>query len=130
MRALTLEFDVGLFRTEAVKKAAYRFSGDYWVAIEPRTPEGLSVTLRPRASGPCDLVEAGAAFRTEVLDQELRLVVAERTAALSSLILAHALSNIAIVEPDLETADFRSDPNGIGHEPRGRKRDRGFPRCK
>lgn len=130
MRALTLEFDAGLFRPEAVKKAAYRFSGDYWVTVERRTPEGLTVTLRPRASGPCDLVEAGAAFRTEVLDQELRLVVAEKTSALSSLILAHALSSIAIVEPELETADFRTDPNGIGHEPGGRNHDRDLPRCK
>src|SRR5689334_15002900 len=105
--ATSFEFDPSVCRLGAVKKAAYRFSAHFDVQIE--AGEGaVRVTLRPRPSAPswpCDL----GSFPTEVLDQELRELVAEETKGVRDLLLAQAFSGLPLIDPTGEAADFHED---------------------
>lgn len=108
----SLSFDARTYRLNAVKKAAYRL-GDRCVSeIEVGPGDVIQVTLSMRHAGPLDVLVAD--FRSEVLDQELREVVAAETEAVRNLILAQAFSQTALLDPIGESADFREDPLGIG----------------
>ncbi|MBF5043309.1 His-Xaa-Ser system protein HxsD [Aggregicoccus sp. 17bor-14] len=115
----TVEFDRRVYRLEAVKKAAYRLSAQCVSQIELGSGDEVYVTLTLKQPGSLD--DLVVAFRTEVLDQELREVVAKETEAVRNLILAQAFSKTALLDPVGESGDFREDPLGIGKpDPRAR----------
>lgn len=78
----------------AVKKAAFRFSG--WLTTDIRIEDGLiHCRLTPLASGETE--EGGQlehAFRTAVLDEELRADIGTQTDQLRNAILALAFAPV------------------------------------
>ncbi len=109
-------FDRALYRLDAIKKACYRFLGDYDVHItEDKT--ALIVTLVEKAPERPKRFDARQLV-TEVLDQELREQVLSETQSMRDLILAQAFSNMPLVDPIGEDADFRHDPLNIAHPDR------------
>lgn len=107
---LSIRVDLAVYRLSAVKKATYRFSAsataniavDGGHAVVSLTPAPVSTTT--------DLEQA---FLREVLDQELRELVAEETAQVRNLILAQVFSRTNLLDPVGEEADFRADPMRI-----------------
>jgi His-Xaa-Ser system protein HxsD len=112
---LTLEFDLRVCRLSAIKKAAHRFAGRYSSNIHLHGEESALVTLSLQSG---TLIDAKS-FQNEVLDQELREVVAEETKSIRQILLAHAFSQLSIVDPLGDTADFRDDPLFISVESHG-----------
>lgn len=110
--ALTLHFDARVFRLEAVKKAAYRFAGRASISIDVPEPTHVCVTLGG-ISNDEESASLEREFRSEVLDQELREVVARETEAARNLILLQAFSKTGLLGGTTESADFRSDPLGL-----------------
>lgn len=104
-------FDPAIFRLTAVKKAAYRFSGEFDTRIESEPGNRILVTLSPRDDRRGML--SAAAFPREVLDQELREQIANETAAVRDVLLAHTFSELPLIDEVGETADFRKDPHQI-----------------
>lgn len=104
-----LRIDLAVYRLAAVKKAAYRFSSSATAAIEVDGRHAVVVLTRT-GEGAGDLEQA---FLREVLDQELREVVADETAPVRNLILAQVFSRTNLLDPVGEEADFRGDPLGI-----------------
>jgi His-Xaa-Ser system protein HxsD len=102
-------FDLNLFRLSAIKKAAYRFTDGFAVHIEQLDTSNIrvSLTLRPGISRPR---LAADSFENEVLDQELRETVADETRGVRELLLAQAFSEIQLVDPVGENADYSDDP--------------------
>ena len=107
-----LEFDTGVYRLAAVKKAAYKFGGRCHVQIEMPTENRAKVTLRPKRAED-DIRFIGGEFQNEVLDQDLREVVAEETLGVRNLLLAQAFSATSLLDPHGETADDRDDPLNV-----------------
>ena len=117
-KPFVFEFDLATYRLSAVKKAAYRFSGHFAVSIEPVSEDRIQVSLSPL--GPPILAAPDPrSFPSEVLDQELRKIVAEDTKSVRDLILAHAFFGRSMADPVGETADYRQDPLGIASLDRG-----------
>lgn len=108
------EFDLTVFRLAAIQKAAYRFTGEFNVQMERLSEPRMRVALSPRVKLPSLDPQS---FSNEVLDQELREVVAEETRSVRELLLAQAFSGLSLVDPLGEGADFHADPLGIATPP-------------
>lgn len=105
------DFDLAIYRLAAIKKAAYRFAGEFEVSIEGLSDNRVRVALtRRNANGRLSVPD----FPREVLDQDLREQIAEETAGIRDILLAHTFSELPLTDAVGETADFRDDPLGIG----------------
>jgi His-Xaa-Ser system protein HxsD len=93
----TLVFSSRAFSLETIKKAAYRLSDVVSVEIVPRSDE-IECILH-FLSDFTDEVQSEklvAAFRNEVLDQDLRSIISKETEATRNAILAFALSKTGL----------------------------------
>lgn len=106
------QFDLNSFRLSAIKKAAYRFSGKYRIEFQSAPINQVVVTMT-RLDGVSAADCFGMVFENEVLDQELREIVAEETKVVRDILLAQAFSGISLIDPEGETADYNSDPLNI-----------------
>ena len=107
-----LRFDASVYRLDAIKKAAYRFSDRCFAQIKSIDVNEVEVTLRSRKSDidPDDLI---GSFSNEVLDQELRATVAAETAGIRDLLIAQAFSATTLLDNAGERASYEADPLGI-----------------
>jgi len=106
-------FDAQVYHLSAIKKAAYKFESRFHTLIATRDDGSIEVVLKAKA--PLDNLEHLAGeFCNEVLDQDLRELVAEQTEGVRNLLLAHAFSQTSFVGTELESADYHQDPLGIG----------------
>lgn len=117
----SFEFDLRVCRLQAIKKAAYRYLGQYAVSIATTVDNHAVVEFTPLGSATADLLR----FPNEVLDQELREVVSEETKAIRDLLLAQAFSGLSLLDPVGEDADFHQDPLGIAQPSQGMSHDAG-----
>lgn len=85
-----------VYSLEAIKKAAYRFSDRISVEIIPRgnLTECICDFVRPASQEQIDKTLQD--FRTEVLDHDLRLVIAKETEPMRNAILAYAFSKTGL----------------------------------
>ncbi len=72
----------------------------------------MVATLQPLARKPAYPLNAEQ-FPAEVMEQELRESIALETKSVRELLLAQAFSGLALISPEMESADFRDDPLGI-----------------
>ena len=111
-------FDLNAYDLTSIKKAAYRFSGDYLIDI---------ITVGTVATVTAKKIQAEQArwdienLPNEVLDQELREIVLKETQVMRDVILAQAFSNVAILNTEYESSDFQGDPLGISKSNRQEK---------
>jgi His-Xaa-Ser system protein HxsD len=111
-KEIAIELDSTIYRLSAVKKAAYKFGNHFHVKLLPTTGQWVRVVLTPKA--PTDTLDHWAGeFCNEVLDQELREVVAQETEPVKNLLLAQAFSATSLLDPAGEEGDYRLDPLGI-----------------
>jgi His-Xaa-Ser system protein HxsD len=102
-----VSFDATVYKPNAIKKAAYKFGGLFYVLIT-QLDRATEVRLKPKAS--CTSLDALVGdFCNEVLDQELREIVAAETTGVRDLLLALAFSKTTLIEPELETGEYDSE---------------------
>ena len=90
------EFSAATFALETVKKSAYRLLDRFSADIRA---EGKFIKCRLEFRTPVSQEQAQKAvmdFRDDVLDQDLRRIVAEETAPMRNAILAHAFSRTGL----------------------------------
>lgn len=109
---VVVELDLSVYRLDAIKKAAYRFGGRCFTSIELPEASTARVTLTPRG-GPELLEQLAGEFRNEVLDQELREVVAKETEAIRNLIVVQAFSKTSLLDAEGESGSVEVDPLDI-----------------
>ena len=93
----TLVFSSQIYSVETIKKAAYRFSDMLSVDIIPRTDQ-IECVLQ-FISGSKEEEQAQqivAAFKNEVLDQDLRSIISKETETIRNAVLAFALSKTGL----------------------------------
>jgi His-Xaa-Ser system protein HxsD len=95
------EVDARVYRLAAVKKTAYRMADRFTVAIVDTSEHKhrLEARFKPGASDE-QAREAVRAFHQELLDQELREQIAEETAPVRALVMAHAFSKADLIKRD------------------------------
>jgi His-Xaa-Ser system protein HxsD len=93
----TIIFSAQVYRIKTIKKAAYRFSDVLSVDIIPRPGEiecALHFLSDPTEEAQMERVVA--AFKNEVLDQDLRSIIAKETEVTRNAVLAFALSKTGL----------------------------------
>jgi His-Xaa-Ser system protein HxsD len=93
---VVVQFAAGIYPIDAIKRAAYRFADKFAIDIEPRS-DGILCTLLPTSPN-TNAAAIEADFRSEVLDQDLRLQIAKETEPLRNLILSLAFSKTGLQE--------------------------------
>lgn len=109
---LIVSFDAAVYRLSAVKSASYRYGDRFHILISVSDNGHTQVVLKPKGTLRDPEFLAGE-FCNDVLDQELREVVAAQTEGIRNLLLAHTFSQTSIVGAETEAADFNADPLGI-----------------
>lgn len=93
----TLVFSAQIYSVQTIKKAAYRFSDVLSIDIIPG-PYEIECVLQ-FLSGAKEEKQAEtiiAAFKNEVLDQDLRSLISKETEAMRNAVLAYAFSKAGI----------------------------------
>ena len=89
-------FDAGVFVVDVIKRAAYKFSDRATFDFRPSEGE---IVCRLDFASPLpdgDAKQLLAAFRNEVLDQDLRRSIADETAPIRNAVLAYAFSRTGL----------------------------------
>lgn len=107
-----LTFDTAVYRLSALKKAAYKFSGQYRINIAV-VEDGQATMTVSCADPSVGMQSVLSALQREVTDQELREVILEETVGIRNLLLAQAFSATSLIEPNVDTEDYMSDPLGV-----------------
>src|SRR5271157_2664071 len=102
-------FDSTVYRLSAIKKAAYKFQKHFHSVITTQDNGSIEVVLKTKTPI-SNLEKLVGEFCNEVLDQDLRELVAEQTEGVRNLLLAHAFSQTSLVGTELESADYHQDP--------------------
>lgn len=91
-----ISFPKDVYSLTAIKKAAYRFSDQLSIEIIPgeRATECVCRCLHPCSED--DTQRILEAFRTEVLDHDLRQAIAKETEPMRNAILAYAFSKTGL----------------------------------
>ena len=93
----TLVFSSQIYSVETIKKAAYRFTDVLSIEIIPRIDQ-IECVLQ-FISGSKEEEQAQqivAAFKNEVLDQDLRSIISKETETIRNAVLAFALSKTGL----------------------------------
>ena len=91
-----ISFANQVYSLEAIKKAAYRFSDRISVEIVPQGDSTECVCHFLAALSREQEDQTLADFRTEVLDHDLRIVVAQETEPVRNAVLAYAFSKTGL----------------------------------
>lgn len=96
-----LVVDLRAYRLTAVKKAAYRLAARFTAVIGAVSESSAALRLTfPKAVTEQQALESARLFFQELLDQDLREQIAEETAPLRDVILAHAYSRTGLPSDD------------------------------
>jgi len=94
-----LRLDARVYRLSAVKKTAYRVAERCTVAIVSSDDAHHDLELRFKSTTTDETArETLRIFVQELLDQELREQIAEETAPIRTLVMAHAFSKIDLIK--------------------------------
>jgi His-Xaa-Ser system protein HxsD len=109
-----VEIDLGIYSLEAVLRACYKLTDRcYLLLARGMTPDRLLVFTQ--AKHPEQGVEALIGeLANELLDQQLRRVIAEEAGAVRELIVAQAFAEGNLLDGDRDDGDYEADPRGIG----------------
>jgi His-Xaa-Ser system protein HxsD len=93
----TLVFSTQIYSVETIKKAAYRFSDVLSFDLVPRPGEiECIIHFIPGTKADEQAEQIVAAFKNEVLDQDLRAIISKETEAIRNAVLAFALSKTGL----------------------------------
>ncbi len=108
-------FDLAAYNLTSIKKAAYKFSGDYLIDIKTSGNIATVIARKSQTEKPRWDIES---LPNEVLDQELREIVLQETQVMRDVILAQAFSNLTVLNTEFESTDFQGDPLGVSESNR------------
>jgi len=100
--------DTRIYPVITVLKTAYWFTGRCFVHLQFQNEQTIAVRLKMKPNFP--IQELAGEFTNHLLDQALRESLGKETKAFRNLIIAHALSNTCLIQPELESAEPFHDP--------------------
>lgn len=94
-------FDIRLYSADAIKKASYKFADDLAIVLSlPSENEVLASITFQKTFDQQSKDKIVGAFCNEVIDQDLREQIAQKTEATRSLILAEAFSKTSLLREE------------------------------
>lgn len=91
--------DLSLYSLDSIKKACYKFTDKCSIILEKCNHNKIRVIFSFHPDIPNNLKDRTIKdFNNEILDQNLREIVARETEPVRNLILAHAFSKTSLIE--------------------------------
>ena len=108
---IVLELSKSVYSLLSVKSVAHRLSAEATCIIDDSDKFWI-LGLRPNL-GLTNLDDLACRATRELLDQELRQILDEKTQAFRSVIIAQAFSGVNLLHPELDSAPAGTDPLGL-----------------
>lgn len=102
---------VSVYGLPAIFRTCYKFTDHHYLFLRP-DGDDLLVFIKPKQT-PSELEHAVGTFANELIDQRLRLEVAQETAKVRELIVAQAFAEGNLLPESQQNADVADDPLGI-----------------
>lgn len=97
---MKISFDKSIYSREALIKASYQFTGEYYVYLSQDDQNYIvELTSKKRKSDGNDI---GNRFKNEMLAQTARQTVLQQTGRLREIILARALASTVLQGEDID----------------------------
>ena len=93
----TLQIDLAVYSLDCIKRAAYRFTDRFAIDLRVEGNEAICTLIFQPSTAAVVIEPLLAAFRKELLDQDLRASISEETQEIRNLILAHAFSRTGLI---------------------------------
>ncbi|MBI4804037.1 MAG: hypothetical protein HY795_02245 [Desulfovibrio sp.] len=87
---LYVRFNNELYELEAIRAAAFKFSGNYFVLMKPFDAHEVILILDPKPDCECNIENDLKCFCNETLDQQIRLDLEKRYGNMKELIVRQA----------------------------------------
>jgi len=97
---LTILFSTDVYGLDTIKKAAYRLLDRAVIEISLRDKEVICTIRSREKEDAADLQNVADEFHAEVLDQDLRQLIADETANVRNAVLAFAFSRTGLQDSD------------------------------
>lgn len=112
---LAFEVDTSIYELDSILRAAYRLTDRCYVFLARDREAPRMVTVYLGAKSTRDDVDALAGeLSNELIDQQLRTVLAHEAGPVRELIVAQAFAEGNLLDPERDDGDYRQDPHGIG----------------
>ena len=95
-----LDFDAQCVSLIAIKKASYIFTDKFAVNVEEVKNKFICTMLFKKDIDEADMEDIAIDFRNEILDQELREEISQKTEPVKNLILAFAFSKSGLTDDE------------------------------
>ena len=113
-RTVAVAVDPAVYSMDAILKAAYKFTGDFYAFVthSSEVPAAVLVVLRPK-KGDASPDVAGT-FANELVDQQVRCNLDAQFGPLRTMIVAQAFAEGNLLDPARDDGDYLTDPQGAG----------------
>lgn len=106
--------DLRVFHRESVLRACHKFTARCHVHVGMGEAEDhLKVTLAAPDDS-FDVRKLLGDFGNELIEQQLRQELADRTGSIRELLVAQAFAEGNLLDPERDDGDYREDPRGAG----------------
>lgn len=109
-----LEIDLGVYSLEAVLRACYKLTDRCYLLLARSETQGRLQVFAQTKGPEVSLQTVVGEFANELLDQQLRRVIAEETGGVRELIVAQAFAEGNLLDEDRDDGDYEADPRGVG----------------
>ena len=91
---LLLELNKNVYELEAIFQAVYRFTDTCYIYTEPISDDIMGVYFKPKGETNYELEKISDSFCNELIDQQVRLIVHNKTGHIRDEIVKKAFSPI------------------------------------
>ena len=105
-----VDVDTAIYSHGVIFRVAYRYTGEYFVYLEPQGESVIRVHLTPKNG---DLVSEPGAFLNALIEERVQQDIAQETRAIRELIVAEAFGGVSLLDRSGTDADYDDDPRGI-----------------
>lgn len=111
---VAVDIDLGVYSLEAVLRACYKFTDRCYILLaRGEEQDRLRIFVQAKKLE-LDVQALIGELANELLDQQLRRVIAEEVGPVRELIVAQAFAEGNLLDGDRDDGDYESDPRGIG----------------
>jgi His-Xaa-Ser system protein HxsD len=110
--SLCICINLELYTLEALFRVCYLFTDRCYLFLTEESPSVVKVHFA-RKTPACDLPAIAGAFSNELIDQKVRLDIANETRTIRELIVAQAFTEADLGSSSCSEADYHEDPKGI-----------------
>lgn len=110
---LSIFVDTGVYPLEVLFRTCYAFTDRCYLFLSTSETSGVIHVRFKQKLESCDLESVAGDFSNELINQRVRLEIANETRAIRELIVAQAFTEADLIDKSGCEASYSDDPKGI-----------------